>query len=100
MDDHEISAVVFKQLYAIKELGPGRNPTALDQARGTLAAWSEHADPHVRQTAGEALLCFETWFSARKWNRGNDAGQFTQCTLVKALENLCNAIESMAHRQS
>ena len=58
MGGHEISAVVFKQLYAIKELGPSRNPTALDQARGTLAAWSEHADPHVRETAGEALLCF------------------------------------------
>lgn len=96
MSHHETAATLFEKLYGIKELGPGRKPIALDRARGTLEPWTAHGDPHIRETAGEALTHFEGWFSARKWNRSKDAGHSAQYALVESIDKLCNAVESLA----
>jgi hypothetical protein len=99
MDDHKTAATLFEQLYAIEEMGPGRKPTALDKARGTLKEWAEHRDACVHQEARGALKCFETWFSARKWNRSKDRGRFARLAVVEAINKLCNAIESLEQRR-
>lgn len=99
MDDHKTAAALFEKLYAIEESGPGQKPIALDRARDTLEGWMQHGDPDIRKKAGRALTYFETWFSARKWNRSKDDGRFARSTLVGAINELCDAIESMAQRR-
>lgn len=96
MTPQETAAALFERLYGIKELGPGLRPPALDRARGTLEPWMAHGEPHIRETAGEALRHFESWFSARKRNRSKDAGRAAQCALVESIDRLCNAVESLA----
>jgi hypothetical protein len=98
MDHHRTAAALFENLYAIEELGPGQKPIALDKARGTLKEWAEHGDACIQREARSALRCFETWFSARKWNRGRDRGTFARLAVVDAISKLCNAVESLPHR--
>ena len=99
MDDRETATTLFEKLYAIKELGPGQKPMALDKARGTLQVWAQHSDSSVQQQAQGALHSFETWFSARKWNRSNDRGCSAESTLVDAISKLCDAIDALAQRR-
>ena len=96
MDNYETATTLFETLYSIGESGPGDKPMALDRARRTLEGWMKHGDPDVRKNAGEALTCFETWFSVRKWNHRKDDGRFVRCALVDAISKLCDAIDSNA----
>ena len=75
-------------LLELVSCGPGAHPAFRREAGRLLLPWQTHPDQTVCRRTMDVCKAFEDWFSARRWNHGEDGGKAARQRLVNTIERL------------
>ena len=92
--DHEQAEATCDELRKLISLGPGKNDSALNKARGILSQCPRDANGYIREKASEVEHDFQLWFTPRRWKQFGDELSF-RARLNGSIEKLSNALTSL-----